>query len=99
MLERLPHLPPGVAALLEQTLGNDASLLASDTSLHAVIDSAEDPPFARRFPEAIERGLQVVSPLTARLLWGLGVPSGMIRFNSECSIIDNSGNLAGSKPV
>jgi diguanylate cyclase (GGDEF)-like protein len=76
LLERLPHLEPGVAALLEQTLGNDPSTLASDTSLHAVIDSGEDTPFARRFPEAVERGLQVVSPLTARLLWGLGVPSG-----------------------
>ena len=76
LLERLPHLEPGVAALLEQTLGNDPRALAADSSLHAVIDAGVQAPFARRFPEALERGLQVVSPLTARLLWGLGAPSG-----------------------
>jgi GAF domain-containing protein len=75
LLDRLPHLEPGVAALLEQTLGNDPNVLIDDRSLHAVIDSGRQPPFAERFPAALERGLQVVSPLTARLLWGLGVPS------------------------
>jgi GAF domain-containing protein len=75
LLERLPHLAPGVAALLEQTLTNDPQVLLGDTSLHAVIDAGAGPPFAERFPAALERGLQVVSPLTARLLWGLGVPS------------------------
>ncbi len=74
LLERLPHLEPAVAATLEQTLGNDPSALANDPALHAVIDSGEQTPFARRFPDAVERGVQVVSPLTARLLWGLGVP-------------------------
>ncbi len=75
LLERLPRLPPGVAALLEQTLTNDPQALVGDTSLHAVIDAGQGRPFAKRFPTALERGLQVVSPLTARLLWGLGVPS------------------------
>jgi len=75
LLQRLPHLEPGVAALLEQTLGNDPSVLSEDPSLHAVIDSGVGTGFAARFPAAVERGVQVVSPLTARLLWGLGVPS------------------------
>ena len=75
LLGRLPHLPPVVAALLEQALTNDPQVLAGDPSLQAVIDAGADRPFAERFPAAIERGLQVVSPLTARLLWGLGVPS------------------------
>jgi GAF domain-containing protein len=75
LLGRLPHLPPGVAALLEQTLTNDPQALVGDPSLHAVIDAGADRPFAERFPATLERGLQVVSPLTARLLWGLGVPS------------------------
>ncbi|HKA15647.1 MAG TPA: GAF domain-containing protein [Myxococcota bacterium] len=75
LLDRLPQLEPGVAALLEQTLTNDAQALAGDASLHAVIDAGGGPPFAERFPAAIERGVQAVSPLTARLLWGLGVPS------------------------
>ncbi len=72
---RLPHLPPGVAALLEQTLTNDPQALLGDASLHAVIDAGAERSFAERFPAALERGLQVVSPLTARLLWGFGVPS------------------------
>ena len=38
--------------------------------LHAVIDAAE-PAFAKAFPDAAHR-TQVVSPLTARLLWGYG---------------------------
>jgi GAF domain-containing protein len=75
ILGRLPHLEPGVAALLEHTLGNDPQALIGDASLHAVIDASAGRPFAERFPAALERGLQVVSPLTARLLWGLGVPS------------------------
>src|SRR5262245_37739217 len=75
LLERVPRLPPGVAALLEQSLTNDPQALAGDRSLHAVIDSGTDGGFAQRFPEAVERGVQVVSALTARLLWGLGVPS------------------------
>ena len=76
LLERLPHLDPDVASVLEQTLGNDPAALAADSTLHAVIDAGEATPFARRFPEAVARGVQVVSPLTARLLWGLGAPSG-----------------------
>jgi GAF domain-containing protein len=75
LLDSLPHLPPGVAALLEQTLTNDPQVLLGDASLHAVIDAGVGRPFAERFPAAVLRGLQVVSPLTARLLWGLGVPS------------------------
>ncbi len=75
LLERLPHLEPGVAALLEQTLGNDPSVLVEDPALHAVIDAGTAAPFAQQYPAALERGVQIVSPLTARLLWGLGVPS------------------------
>jgi GAF domain-containing protein len=73
VLDRLPHLEPGVAALLEQTVTNDPRALLDDTSLHAVVDA--EGRFAERFPAALGRGFQVVSPLTARLLWGLGVPS------------------------
>jgi len=44
-------------------------------AVRAVIDAGAGEPFERRFPEAGTRGLQVVSPLTARLLWGYGVTS------------------------
>ncbi len=75
VLERLPHFEPGVAALLEQTLSDDAESIAGDPHLHAVVDAGVDRPFGERFPEAAERGLQIVSPLTARLLWGYGAAS------------------------
>jgi GAF domain-containing protein len=68
-LERAAH-DPGVAALLEQTLTDDASVLAYDDSLAAVIGADPDVDFAERFPEAAERGVQVVTPLAARMLWG-----------------------------
>ena len=53
-------------------VGNDAALFARP--LHAVVDAGVGRPFAERFPEAAA-SLQVVSPLTARLLWGYGVSS------------------------
>jgi len=40
--------------------------------LHAVIDAGVGTPFAEAFPAAAAGDLQVVSPLTARLLWGFG---------------------------
>jgi GAF domain-containing protein len=40
--------------------------------LHAVIDAGVGVPFDQAFPEVAARGIQVVSPLTARLLWGYG---------------------------
>jgi GAF domain-containing protein len=43
--------------------------------IRAVVDAGAGEPFGTRFPEAEGRGLQVVSPLTARLLWGYGVSS------------------------
>jgi len=74
LLERLPHLEPELAGVLEQTLGSDLATLTDDPQLHAVIDTGIAAPFADQCPEGLDRGLQVVSPLTARLLWGHGVP-------------------------
>src|SRR5687767_6126541 len=62
LFDRLPHLAPGVAALLEQTLTNDPHALLNDRTLHAVIDAGADRSFADQHPEAAQRGLQVVSP-------------------------------------
>jgi GAF domain-containing protein len=69
---RFGHLEPGVAALLERALSSDPDALASDTSLHAVIDAGPAGDFASRHPELPARGVQIVTPLTARLLWGYG---------------------------
>lgn len=59
--------------VLPRLTGDPQALLAP--SVRAVIDAGAGEPFERRFPEAAARGVQVVSPLTARLLWGYGVSS------------------------
>jgi len=51
-------------------IGDDPALF--ERPLHAVIDAGVTVPFAEAFPDAAARDLQVVSPLTARLLWGYG---------------------------
>lgn len=72
-LDRIRSLGPGLAETLEPLMTEDVDEFARGSELHAVIDSGDDPSFAKRFPEAGERNLQIVSPLTARLLWGYGV--------------------------
>lgn len=57
--------------VLARLTGNPEALLAQN--VRAVVDAGAGEPFAKRFPESAGRGLQVVSPLTARLLWGYGV--------------------------
>ena len=69
---RMPYLEPGVAALLEQVLTSDPNALAEDTSLDAVIDASSAGGFDEGHPEVAARGVQLVTPLTARLLWGYG---------------------------
>jgi diguanylate cyclase (GGDEF)-like protein len=62
------------AAQLRVTFSIDANPALFSRPLHAVIDAGAGVPFAERFPDAAA-GAQVVSPLTARLLWGYGVSS------------------------
>jgi diguanylate cyclase (GGDEF)-like protein len=59
--------------VLPRLTGDPQALLGP--SVCAVIDAGSSEPFPSRFPEAVGRGLQVVSPLTARLLWAYGVSS------------------------
>lgn len=71
---RIATLPPGERDALLPRLTGDPSVLA-DPRIHAVIDAGSTEAFATRFPSIAERGVQIVSPLTARLLWGYGVSS------------------------
>jgi diguanylate cyclase (GGDEF)-like protein len=73
--ERLGGLDPGVAETLRGKLSADADALVRDPGLYAVIDSGQDEPFSSSFPETLERGVQVVTPLVARLLWCYGTPA------------------------
>jgi len=70
--ERLSQLSPRTAAGIESWLVDDAASFARDPNLYAVIDASGGSEFAERHPETAERGVQIVSPLTARLLWGYG---------------------------
>jgi GAF domain-containing protein len=72
---RLATLDRETAAILERALTDDPSRIRDDPHLQAIVDAGIDPPLNRIFPEAAKRGLQIVAPLTARLLWGYGVSS------------------------
>ena len=49
--------------------------LCDDARLHAVVDAGIEPSCGERLPELAERGVQIVPPLTARLLWAYGPAS------------------------
>lgn len=70
---RMAQLPPATAERMEPLLTDDLTKVAATPGLHAVIDSGLEPPFASAAPEAAASGVQIVAPLTARLLWGYGV--------------------------
>ncbi len=61
---------PEVASLLESLLTVDAEGFRNAGRLDAVVEGGASPGFATRYPDSAEQGLQILSPLTARLLWG-----------------------------
>ncbi|MBW2372292.1 MAG: GAF domain-containing protein [Deltaproteobacteria bacterium] len=73
--ERLARVHPDLAARFAARLTDDLEKLAGTAGLHAVVDAGLEPDFAQRAPEAVAAGLQVVPPLTARLLWAYGASS------------------------
>ncbi len=70
---RVASLDLESVATLERALTDDPETLRRDPDLYAVVDAGLQPSFASRFPDLLRRGVQVVAPLTARLLWGYGV--------------------------
>jgi GAF domain-containing protein len=73
--ERLAALPPDIVEALRGRVNGEAAFLTRDPGLYAVIDSDGEGAFARACPEALERGVQIVTPLVARLLWCYGASS------------------------
>lgn len=69
---RLRGLEPVLAETVAEVLTDDPTALGPTARLHAVIDSGLEPSFARFNRDASQPNLQIVSPLTARLLWGYG---------------------------
>jgi len=70
--ERLRALGSERMEFVASRLTDDPKALGS-VQLHAVIDSGLEPSFVERFTDAAARGVQIVAPLTARLLFGYGV--------------------------
>jgi diguanylate cyclase (GGDEF)-like protein len=62
-------IDPGVAGVLGDQMTADIDSLLLDSDLHAVVDASSHGDFAANHPTLAERGVQIVKPLTARLLW------------------------------
>ncbi len=71
--ERLAELGDESAQRLGARLETDPAALTAGAEVQAVIDGEVKPSLAQVRPDLEELGVQVVSPLTARLLWGYGV--------------------------
>jgi diguanylate cyclase (GGDEF)-like protein len=69
---RLAALPPDQAAALEGKLTDDPAFLDAAPRLFAVIDAEGTSAVSDRLPRLAEQNVQVVTPLTARLLFGYG---------------------------
>jgi GAF domain-containing protein len=76
---RLAAVPPEIAEALRGRVYGDAAALAAEPGLYAMIDASPDDDFDRFFPDLAERGIQVVTPLVARLLWGYAGGGGETR--------------------
>jgi diguanylate cyclase (GGDEF)-like protein len=72
--QRLAGLDSRLVAGIEERLVADPASLAEDPALYAVIDAGGEPSFADSFPGTADRGVQIVTPMTARLLWAYGAP-------------------------
>jgi diguanylate cyclase (GGDEF)-like protein len=70
-LERARGLGAALAIHLEPLLVSDAAAFFHEQNLDAVIDSTGE--YLERPPAEAPAGIQIVTPLTGRLLWGYGV--------------------------
>jgi diguanylate cyclase (GGDEF)-like protein len=72
---RLGRLAPAQAAALVALLTDDAARVDARDDLFAVVDAGAGGAFPERFPSLARRGVQVLTPLTARLLFAPGAPA------------------------
>jgi diguanylate cyclase (GGDEF)-like protein len=71
-LERARGLGTEVSHRIAPILVDDVNAFFAEQDFDAIVDSEGD--FSRHAPAGPRSALQVVTPLTARLLWGYGVP-------------------------
>lgn len=62
-----------VSAQISPLLTDDLNAFLKPGDLDAVIDAGDSPSFRDVFPDATDGSLQILKPLTARLLWAYGV--------------------------
>jgi len=62
-------IDPGVARVLGERMTDDLDTLLLDPDLHAIVDASSHGEFSANHSTLAERGIQIVTPLTARLLW------------------------------
>ncbi len=67
--QRLPDFGRELGPLLGAKLTDRVEDLIDDAALHTIIDASVELDFARQHSDIVDRGVQVISPLTARLLW------------------------------
>jgi GAF domain-containing protein len=72
---RLGRLAPARAGLLAALLTDDPARVDAQDDLFAVVDAGAGGAFPARFPNLARRGVQVLTPLTARLLFGPAAPA------------------------
>jgi diguanylate cyclase (GGDEF)-like protein len=73
-LSRLTAMPMGLRASLEALLTGDPERIDALEELFALVDAGTGVPLAEHFPDLARRGVQVITPLTARLLFGYEEP-------------------------
>jgi len=67
--QQFGSIDSGLVRVLDERLTSDVNALLLDPNLHAVVDASSKGDFAANHPALTERGIQIVTPLTARLLW------------------------------
>ncbi len=72
-LEHASSLGPELAKIVRERMVIDFDQFASQAELSAVVDDGRLQPFSARHPDNRDRGLQIVSPLVARLLFAYEV--------------------------
>jgi len=69
--QKLRQLAKPTEASTVDLLTNDARIFEAGAKLDAIVDARVSPPLREFAPDLIERGIEIVSPMFARLLWGL----------------------------
>jgi len=70
----LRRLAGPIEATALELITSDVRLFSTTTGLHAIVDSHITPALRDRFSELVESGVEILSPLLARLLWGFRDP-------------------------